>query len=163
MNLHCLYFQSVKWSFAGWLGETSAEVMRSLKLTTGPDLPVRPIGPDGPLMASCGHKPKNRNHQSRLANIYSLYPEEVELCVHLSRTDLSAHPNLQHLSGSASCGSWTLLVFLTRVSAWVKAACAAPFHSCFSANKAGANPLSTIWPIAPPLPNKQSTAPHLPH
>lgn len=47
---------------------TFAEVMGSLKLTTGPDLPVRPIGPGGPLMASCGHKPKKSKspqyHQS---------------------------------------------------------------------------------------------------
>jgi len=110
-------------------------------------------------------KKKNQNHQSRaerLTNIDSLYPEEVEPCVHLSRTDLSAHTNLQHLSGPAHCGSWTLLVFLTSVSAWVKAPCAAPFHSCFNANKAGANPLSTLWLPAPPLPNKQSRAPHLP-
>lgn len=61
---HCFYFQSVKWSFVGWWD--FSKVMRSLKLTTGPDLPVRPIGPDVPLMASCGHKPKkNQNHQSR--------------------------------------------------------------------------------------------------
>lgn len=43
-----------------------------MKLTTGPDRPVRPIGPEGPLMASCGHKYKTSTFSQILVGLLSL-------------------------------------------------------------------------------------------
>lgn len=36
--------------------ERKKEKNRTQRLTTGPDLPVKPIGPGGPRMASCRHR-----------------------------------------------------------------------------------------------------------
>lgn len=38
-------------------GHFIIEEMRNKALTTGPDLPVKPIGPGGPLIASCKPDP----------------------------------------------------------------------------------------------------------